>query len=148
MGKGGRQHVLVNIVNNFRSHLFLFLLAVVVAHHRFGPGAAAPPPLSFPSSIPLFLPAQPDLHLHRASCRDGENRGHTHAANEPPGATVSSEGHFSPLPPPLTRCSHSDSEPSSRSSSSSSLSSPSLSSSFSIFCRTLVKTDCSTMESS
>lgn len=43
--------------------------------------------------------------------------------------------------------SHSDSEPSSISSSSS-LSSPSLSSSFSIFCLTLVKTDWSTMESS
>lgn len=44
--------------------------------------------------------------------------------------------------------SHSDSEPSSSPSSSSSLSSPSLSSSFSIFCRTLVKTDWRTMESS
>lgn len=45
-------------------------------------------------------------------------------------------------------CVLSDSDPSSSSSSSSSLSSPSLSSSFSIFCRRLVKTDCRTMESS
>lgn len=48
----------------------------------------------------------------------------------------------------LLCCLHSDSDPSSSSSSSSSLSSPSLSSSFSIFCRRLVKTDCRTMESS
>lgn len=43
---------------------------------------------------------------------------------------------------------HSDSDPSSCSSSSSSLSSPSLSSSFSIFCLKLEKTDCRTIESS
>lgn len=47
-----------------RTLLFLLLLAVVVAHHRFSPGAAAPPSLSFSSSLPLFFPAQLDLHLH------------------------------------------------------------------------------------
>lgn len=49
------------------SHLLLLFLAVIVTDHRFGPGASAPPPLALPPSLPLFLPAEFDLHLHRTS---------------------------------------------------------------------------------
>lgn len=45
------------------SYLLLFLLAVVVAHYRFGPGATAPPALALPSAL-LLLPPQLNLHLH------------------------------------------------------------------------------------
>ena len=157
-------------------YLLLLLLTVVVAHHRLGPGPAArPPPAALEPVLGLLLPAKLDLHFDRASWGgDQEERRcelgrawHLGArgVREPCGLRALSGGcdpipsslhpedglqprPSAPPPPPARPHSHSDSEPSSSPSSSSSLSSPSLSSSFSIFCRTLVKTDCRTMESS